>query len=384
MTKMWLQATTWGMLTFVCWGTPVLAADAPVERTGQTNVLFPADDGDLQAGVPLPTPRFTDNLDGTVTDRLTGLVWLKNANCFGFRTWVQGLIDAGMLASGQCGLSDDSVRGDWRLPNVKELQSLIHFGYVDPAISNLAGTDRWSGGAVCSGLGDAFPGLESAGYWASTTSAASSELAVRVRMNSGATVLIIKGTTELVWPVKGGYAGLPGYASAPVEQTGQISGFFPRDDGFLRAGLPLPQPRFTDNQDGTVTDRLTGLIWLRNANCLGQRTWYQAVASASALGSGSCGLTDGSAPGDWRLPNIKELQSLVNWAYANPALSNAAGTARLGEGDPFSLVQGDGYWSSTSKVDVPLTAWRLLMNVGATTLSPKDTVSPLWPVRGPY
>jgi len=46
-------------------------------------------DGDIQAGVALPDPRFTDNGDGTVTDNLTGLIWLINANCFGEQTWTQ-------------------------------------------------------------------------------------------------------------------------------------------------------------------------------------------------------------------------------------------------------------------------------------------------------
>ena len=47
-----------------------------------------------------PNPRFTDNSDGTVTDNLTGLIWLKDANCFGDRTWISALSDANGLASG--------------------------------------------------------------------------------------------------------------------------------------------------------------------------------------------------------------------------------------------------------------------------------------------
>ena len=52
------------------------------------------------------------------------LIWLKNANCFGGQTWANVLTAANSLASPSCGLSDDSVAGAWRLPNVKELQSL--------------------------------------------------------------------------------------------------------------------------------------------------------------------------------------------------------------------------------------------------------------------
>ena len=81
-------------------------------------------DGEYQAGVSVD-PRFTDNGDGTVTDNLTGLIWLKDADCFGSRNWTNALSDANTLADGSCGLTDGSVAGDWRLPNVRELQSLI-------------------------------------------------------------------------------------------------------------------------------------------------------------------------------------------------------------------------------------------------------------------
>ena len=66
---------------------------APVPKTGQTISYEPGDDGYYQKGVAWPNPRFTDNGDGTVTDNLTGLIWLKNANCFGTRTWATALSD---------------------------------------------------------------------------------------------------------------------------------------------------------------------------------------------------------------------------------------------------------------------------------------------------
>lgn len=64
---------------------------APVERTGQTTSYAAGDDGDLQRGAIWPNPRFTDNGNGTVTDNLTGLIWLKDANCFGKRFWADAL-----------------------------------------------------------------------------------------------------------------------------------------------------------------------------------------------------------------------------------------------------------------------------------------------------
>ena len=83
-------------------------------------------------------------------------------------------------------------------------------------------------------------------------------------------------------------------------------------DGDIRAGVAAPHPRFNDNNDGTVTDRLTGLTWLKNANLYGEVPWEQALANAKKLASGMGGLTDGSSAGDWRLPNVNEFQSILN------------------------------------------------------------------------
>ncbi|HOP46380.1 MAG TPA: DUF1566 domain-containing protein [Desulfobacteraceae bacterium] len=76
----------------------------------------------------------------------------------------------------------------------------------------------------------------------------------------------------------------------------------------------LTTPRFTDNGNGTVTDNMTGLIWMKNARCTefyfndttgkNQRNWNNALTAANNLSAGYCGLTDGSSSGDWRLPNI--------------------------------------------------------------------------------
>ena len=85
----------------------------------------PAERRRPEKGVAWPNPRFTDNGNGTVTDNLTGLIWLKNANCFGAKDWAMALSDANTLNNGECGLTDGSVEGDWRLPNVREMQSLI-------------------------------------------------------------------------------------------------------------------------------------------------------------------------------------------------------------------------------------------------------------------
>jgi hypothetical protein len=135
---------------------------------------------------------------------------------------------------------------------------------------------------------------------------------------------------------------------APVPKTGQTTSSVPGDDGNLHKGVAWPTLRFTDNQNGTVTDNLTGLIWMKNANAFGMKTWAGALTAANGLKSGDAGtgLTDGSKAGDWRLPNVRELQSLVDYGRSNPALP---------ANPPFTGVQGF-YWSSTTAPD-PTLAW---------------------------
>ncbi len=143
----------WGVVLMVAmgglvgWNTPpAFAQRARVPQTGQTQCwdstwnLTTCDgtgeDGDYQAGVEWPTPRFTDRGNGTVRDNLTGLIWLKDTVCsyqFG-GTWWEALTFANTLASGRCGLTDGSVAGDWRLPNIKELQSVVDFSQENPAL----------------------------------------------------------------------------------------------------------------------------------------------------------------------------------------------------------------------------------------------------------
>lgn len=153
-------------------------------------------------------------------------------------------------------------------------------------------------------------------------------------------------------------------------------------DGDIQSGVAWPAPRFVDNGDGTVTDMLTGLIWLKNANCFGQKTWTSALTNANTLASTACGLSDGSVAGDWRLPSVNELQSLIDYEYSYPALSDAAGTAQWSEGDAFSGVQSLVYWSSTSYANGPWVAWFVGLYSGFVNYSAKTNGYYVWPVRG--
>src|SRR5258708_1544072 len=119
------------------------------------------------------------------------------------------------------------------------------------------------------------------------------------------------------------------------------------EDGEIRAGERSPIPRFTDNGDGTVTDNLTGLVWLKNANLFGEIPWEQALANAKSLASGTGGLSDRSQPGDWRLPNINEFQSLLD-------LDNSSSPA-LTPAHPFANFRPANVCSATSRALAPPT-----------------------------
>ena len=171
-------------------------------------------------------------------------------------------------------------------------------------------------------------------------------------------------------------------ADAPVEKTGQTSLFATGGDGNLQRGVAWPNPRFTDNGDGTVTDNLTGLIWMKNAKYFVAQDW-SAVNSCNLLTNGQAGLTDGSGIGDWRLPNVKELQSLVHYGFYDPALPDTLGTSKWSSGDPFTDVQLSWYWSSTTFADNTSRAWYVSFLNGDVNHSTKPyNGGHVWCVRG--
>ncbi len=151
-------------------------------------------------------------------------------------------------------------------------------------------------------------------------------------------------------------------------------------DGAVKAGVAWPKPRFINNNNGMVIDKLTGLIWLQNASCLGQKKWGDAVAVANRLAPSSapasCGLKDGSRDGQWRLPNINELESLID-------LSNDSGIA-LPAGHSFTTVQARRYWSSSVRTtDRPGGApWFVSMYDGFIGPYQPGLSYYVWPVRG--
>ena len=162
------------------------AYPALVAKTGQTTSYMAGDDGDLKKGVTWPNPRFTVQANtNVVMDNVTSLMWARNANLSGVQlTWSDAIAYCTNLTYG--GYSD------WRLPNVRELQSLIDFGQSTPALTPGHPFTDVQGGDV---------GLN---YWSSTTSAGESGPAYFVYLSDGYTYTATKGTTFYVWPVRGG------------------------------------------------------------------------------------------------------------------------------------------------------------------------------------
>ncbi len=270
--------------------------------TGQSVSYAAGDDGALQKGVARPAARFTDLQNGSIGDALTGLVWLKNAGCLSAGHWSDAMTAANQLASGACGLSDGSTAGQWRLPNIIELESLVDVARSKPALP---------AGHPFSNIG--------AGYWSSTTYRGVITEAWVLDFTTGRYIndLVNNVKTDATagaWAVRNGAGG-----TVKLPATGQFIVYAGGDDASKLAGVPLTSPRFIDRANGTVIDSVTGLTWLKQANCLRQ-PWAGALAAVGALASGQCGLSDGSLAGSWRMPNRAEMLSLVDRAETNQAL----------------------------------------------------------------
>jgi hypothetical protein len=139
--------------------------------------------------------------------------------------------------------------------------------------------------------------------------------------------------------------------------------------------VPWPDPRFTDNGDETVTDKLTGLMWAKDANAYARLKWSDAIDYANDLNLGNAGC--GTNYTVWRLPNIKELLILIDYGYYNFVLPR---------GHPFSKVQDGYYWSSTTEETNLLKdhAFKVSLVEGRVSATGKSVrnVNWVWPVRG--
>ena len=274
------------------------ATSVPCPAVGQA---FFGQDAQIQGR----QPSFSVSNDGlTVHDNVTGLDWQRSADTSG-----DGVINAGdkltwsQAQARPAALNAAAFGGytDWRLPTIKELYSLIDFRGTDP--STMSGSTTGLTPFLPTpyfgfGYGDTSAGerIIDAQYWS---------------------------RTPYVATTMGGSATVFGVNFA----DGRIKGY-PRDVGprgsateFLlcvRGNPAYGISQLVDNGDGTVTDVATGLMWAKGDSGVAL-TWQEALAWVQARNAET---TLGHA--DWRLPNAKELQSLVDYTRSPSTTSSAA------------------------------------------------------------
>ncbi|WP_267928625.1 DUF1566 domain-containing protein [Desulfolithobacter dissulfuricans] len=305
-------------------------------------------DGELRPGEKWPDPRF--HLMGeTVLDNLTGLVWSRDANPGVFPLTWQEAIDriTELNREGFAGYSD------WRLPNRRELRSLMSYQAKKPALPDK----------------HPFTNVYLSWYWTSTTAVINPAYAWWVHLEGARMFYGSKSQYAFFWPVHG-----PGNNLLPAtgqqhcyDSEGSITSCHNSgQDGEYQAGNAWPVPRFSTVKDA-VLDRLTGLTWTRQANlCKAPVTWQEALRTVNDLNrSGFAGRHT------WHLPSINELESLVDAGNHSPALP---------PDHPFTELQ-EGYWTATTSFFETDWAWVLYLHKGACGVSHKSRpLFHVWPV----
>lgn len=237
-------------------------------------------------------PTYQDNGDGTVTDLNTGLMWQQN------------LLDEKLTYNEAKAMAETfTLAGydDWRLPTIKELYSLILFSGTDPIVE---ATD--TSGLIPFIDTDYFDfryGDPDAGDRIIDSQFVSSTEYVYTTMNGAFTVF---GVNFADGRIKGYPAGDMG----GVEKTFEVR--------FVRGNLEYGKNVFVDNGDGTVSDLATGLMWSQTDSGEGM-IWEEALAWVEQKNSENY-----LGYSDWRLPNAKELQSIVDYTRSPDTTGSAA------------------------------------------------------------
>ena len=280
-------------------------------------------DGATQLGI---SRSYTNNGDSTVTDNATGLLWQRCTQGYS-GVGCTGAVSSQSqsLAMAECATLTTANK-TWRLPSRLELETLPDYAINGPSI-NLP----------------TFPGTIFGDFWTSTGSANSVPDAWRVNFTAGDITTGTKVTNNRFRCVSG--------------------------NNFLSFS------KFTDNGDFTVKDNRTGLTWQKcsmgqtnDASCSGTTatsTWVASIAACSALNF---------ANKTWRLPNIKELQSLVDTEIVSTAAINTT---------IFPSTFPLNYWSSTGYALTTTNGWSINFLTGSAAFTSKGAAYRVRCVSGP-
>ena len=257
------------------------------------------------------TPAYKDNGDGTITDLNTGLMWVKSPGT-SKRTYRQAAAGAKACRVGG--------HDDWRLPAIKELYSLIDFrGYsMRTAQESVPYLDTTYFDFVHGSVAAGERAID-AQYWSST-------VYVGTTMMGAATTFGVN------------------FADGRIKGYGQRHASGRSMKQFVRYVRRNPEyglNHFIDNGDGTITDRATDLMWMKNDSGKPMK-WRQALAWAENLQL--------AGHADWRLPNAKELQSIVDYSRAPMAAKRSRRGAAI---DPiFHITRAESwFWTSTTHLE---------------------------------
>jgi hypothetical protein len=277
-------------------------------------------------------PSYTKNGNGTVSDNVTGLMWTQTVDRNGDGTI--NTADKLTLAKAVESVGSVNVGGytDWRLPTIKELYSLINFNGVDPMLGDTDAT----------GL-TPFIDTRAFGFGYGDTSAGDRIIDAQIATS---TLYVDKTFVALqtMFGVNFADGRIKGYPPSIGMTSLSAPGFYVL---YVRGNQAYGVNDFADNGDGTISDAATALMWTQDDSGAGM-DWEHALAWAQQKNAENY-----LGHNDWRLPNVKELQSIVDYSRA-PA---ATGTAAI---DPLfrstGLTNETGasdygyYWSSTTHI----------------------------------
>lgn len=243
---------------------------------------------------------YTDNGDGTITDNNTGLMWQQSCDMNG-----DGNInysDKMSQSEALAGAESSSLGGydDWRLPNIKEQYSLILFSGVDPSGYEGSSTENLvpfiDDNYFSFGYGDT-----DAGERIIDAQFASTSIYVSTTM----------GGAETMFGVNLADGRIKGYPTGPMPGQNVDKQFYVL---YVRGNTDYGVNNYVDNADGTISDNATGLMWMQDDNSEGVN-WSDALIHAEG--------SEFATYNDWRLPNAKELQSIVDYTRS-PSLNGTA------------------------------------------------------------